>query len=75
MLSANTISKNKFTQVDDDGSMFKLLQEITDHWSGPMAVQRDNAYTVNWYRVKRGENQQPGAGNYYVSGETVVLLN
>ena len=53
--AANIISKNIFSQVDEDGYRYQLLNHIMDHKSNGQAVQPEDAFTVsqNGNKVRR----------------------
>ena len=53
-MAANAIAKNMFAQVDEDGNMHVLFDEITDHRSDESAVKQADAFITN----KSGTNRR-----------------
>jgi hypothetical protein len=51
--SANIIAENMYSQIDDEGREFLLMQEITDHKVDGNAVTKDDGFTV----LKNGERK------------------
>jgi hypothetical protein len=44
--SANTIAENIFQQVDDEGNLFSILDEIIDHKKTNEAIHADDAFVI-----------------------------
>ncbi len=45
--AANIIAENVYAQVDDEGNMYTLLKEITDHKTNGHAVKADDGWNVS----------------------------
>lgn len=45
--SANTIAENIYSQVDEDGHRYQLMEHILDHRSDGRAVRKEDAFTVS----------------------------
>jgi hypothetical protein len=46
----NVIAKNMYAQVDDEGNMFELFDEIMDHKKDDMAI--DSKWYSNYVKWK-----------------------
>ena len=52
-LTANTIAKNMFAQIDDEGNRFILMKSIVDHRTDGSEVKGDDAYIYSKNGGKR----------------------
>ena len=59
-MAANTIAINMFAQVDEDGNMHVLFDEITDHRSDESAVKQADAFITNKSGTKRRRETTKG---------------
>ena len=52
-MAANSISENKFAQVDEEGNFHVLFDEIVEHWFDDNQVKMQDALSTNTRGVKR----------------------
>lgn len=52
MYLKNVIAENLYSQVDEEGRSFLLLDEIVDHEKGDAAVSKDESASVNCHTTK-----------------------
>jgi hypothetical protein len=53
VVAANLIAENLFSQVDEEGRSYQIMQEITDHRKTDKAISLEDGFTVNKHGVKR----------------------
>jgi hypothetical protein len=51
--AANVIAENLYSQVDDEGRHFAILQEITDHKKHGSALSKDDGFIENRHGQRR----------------------
>ncbi|KAI2490439.1 Reverse transcriptase (RNA-dependent DNA polymerase) [Fragilaria crotonensis] len=51
--AANVIAENLYSQVDDEGRHFAILQEITDHKKDGSALSKDDGFIENRHGQRR----------------------
>jgi hypothetical protein len=51
--AANVIAENLYSQVDDEGRHFAILQEITDHKKDGLALSKDDGFIENRHGQRR----------------------
>jgi hypothetical protein len=59
-LSANLIAQNLYSQIDEEGNVHVLLDEIIDHRRGDRAVDKDDAFITMKNGVKRRRETTQG---------------
>ena len=52
-LAANAIAENLFSQVDDEGNCFVMLDSIVDHRVNGEELQKDHAFIISSNGDKR----------------------
>ena len=59
-MAANAIAINMFAQVDEEGNMYVLFDEITDHRSDETAVKQADSFIKNASGTKRRRETTKG---------------
>jgi hypothetical protein len=59
-LSANLIAQHLFSQIDEEGNIHVLLDDVIDHERGERAVSKEDAFVMNRNGVKRRRETTQG---------------
>jgi hypothetical protein len=71
---ANLIAENLYSQVDDKGRQYQLIDEIMDHRKdGSTLATDDGTYMDRSGKAQPSPNRQHGDGRYWFPGKTEHL--
>ena len=59
-LSANLISENMFTQIEEDGNRHVLMDNITDNFFDDVAVKNQDTFVITYSGTKRRRQTTQG---------------